>query len=406
MAKDKILYNLISEYKKNNVEECFDYHIGCELHSFDYETQLQFKKDYVHALFKAKGFDICVDNVFASPSITEYRNKMEYSFGDEFKGGELNLGLHVSGRYFDIVSVHNSYIVDDDFNIIVREVEKLARELKLEKFNKKTSQGVLRNFVVRKSFYTGEILIGISTSSVKFDVDKIVKFLLNLKLDGEIVGIVHLKNDSIADVVKKGDEDLLLYGRDYYIEYILGYKFRVSFFSFFQTNTRGAELLYKRVLNLFDEISSKKVYNNPIAFDLFCGTGTITQLIASKIYKAVGVEIVEEAVEKAIENTELNKIDNCEFIAGDVFKVLQNISTKPDFIILDPPRSGVMIKSLEKIISYGVDNIIYVSCNPRTLAIDYEILNASGYKIKKLELVDLYPHTKHVECVTWLEKIK
>ncbi len=404
MAKCKVLLSMLADYKKKyeGKQPAFQEAIGCELHFLPYEEQLVFKKEYISALFKARGFDVNVDKISASPVISGYRNKMEYSFGDTELGGELNLGLHVPGRYYDIESSTKLSIVDDDFNKIVAEVQAYVREKGYKKFYKKDGTGLLRNLIVRKARFTGEILIGISTSYEDFDREDFIKFMESIELDGNIVGIVHLKNNATSDVVKQGEDDELIYGRDYYVEEILGLKFRVSFFSFFQTNSACTEVLYSRVRERVEAFAPKK------ALDLFCGTGTISQVLSEQVGELVGVEIIEDAVKMANENAKANGITNCEYIAGDVFKVLKDPAYKgkfdSDMIIVDPPRSGISKKALAKIIELGVENILYVSCNPRTLAIDYEELNSAGYEVKEIEAVDMYPMTKHVECIVLMSR--
>ncbi len=404
MAKCKVLADMLVEYQKKlgDREPAYKEVIGCELYFMQYGMQLEFKKEYVKRLFAKRGFEIEPRKISASPIIGSYRNKMEYSFGDNEVGGELNLGLHVPGRYYDIESTTDLFMVDDDFNKIVSEVQNYVRNKGYKKFYKKDGSGLLRNLIVRKGKFTGEILIGISTTYESFDSDDFVKFILGIELDGKIVGIVHLKNDSTADVVRQGDDDVLLYGRDYYVEKILGLEFKVSFFSFFQTNSACTEVLYSRVRDIVREIKPKK------ALDLFCGTGTISQVLSNEVGELTGIEIIEDAVKMAEENAKINDISNCKYVAGDVFKVLKNNDEfwdiDSDLIILDPPRSGVSVKALQKIISLGVDTILYVSCNPRTLAIDYEMLNEAGYEIQHLECVDMYPLTKHVECVVLMSR--
>lgn len=405
MAKNKVFEKLYKKWIQEFNEEsqkapANPFCIGCELHMFDYEKQLEFKKQFIELLFADKGFAIELDGIIGSPIEYQYRNKMEYSFGDEEIGGVINLGMHKPGRFFDIVSTPDLYIVDDDFNQIVICVEDYVRKKKIPKFSKRDAAGVLRNLSVRKSYYTGEILIALSTSYVEFDREDFVNMLLSIPLKGKIVGILHLKNDSVADVVKKGPDDELIYGRDYYYEKILGLDFKVSFFSFFQTNVLAAEVLYSKALEYIKGIRSS------LAYDLFCGTGTITQLIAKEASEVVGIEIVEDAVLAARENALKNEISNCEFIAGDVFQVMSALEKNPDLIVMDPPRSGVGEKALTKIVSYDVDHILYISCNPKTFVIDYESLHASGYEIEKIEAVDLYPHTKHCEVIALLSKTR
>ncbi len=402
MGKCQVFQGQLEEYRKKYAD-LYDREkeaIGRELEFLPYDVELEFKKEYVRRLFKVRGFDVEIEKISPSPITKAYRNKMEYSFGDMGRGGELNLGLHVPGRYYDVMSATDSDMVDSDFNKIVESIQTYCREKGYKKFYKKDQSGLLRNLNVRKGKYTGEILIGISTTYDYFDEEDFVKFLLDLDLEGEIVGIIHLKNDSPAEVVKKGDDDKVIYGRDYYIEKILGLEFRVSFFSFFQTNSMGAEVLYTRVRELVKTLRPKK------ALDLFCGTGTISQILSGEVEELIGVEIVEEAVEVANKNAKRNGIENCKYIAGDVFKVLKNTDEDmtSDLIILDPPRSGVSAKALDKIISFDVKNILYVSCNPRTLAIDYEKLHEAGYEIKHIECVEMYSGTKHSESIALLSR--
>ena len=197
----------------------------------------------------------------------------------------------------------------------------------------------------------------------------------------------------------KDDGTEILFGRDYFYEELLGLKFRISPFSFFQTNSLGAEVLYEKTREYVGSTDGK------IVFDLYSGTGTIAQILAPVAEKVVGVEIVEEAVEAAKENAKLNGLENCEFIAGDVLKVLDQIEEKPDFIILDPPRDGIHPKALPKIIAYGVENIVYISCKPTSLVRDLELFLENGYKVIRAVAVDQFPWTANVETVCLLSKL-
>ena len=228
--------------------------------------------------------------------------------------------------------------------------------------------------------------------------------LLSLDLNGMITGVLHTKNDSVADVVQS-DETITLYGQDYFYEELLGLKFKISQFSFFQTNTLGAEVLYETAREYLGDISDSGK-NDKTVFDLYSGTGTIAQLLAPVCGKVIGVEIVEEAVEAAKENAKLNGLSNCEFIAGDVLKVIDDITEKPDFIVLDPPRDGIHPKALQKIIDYKVDRIVYISCKPTSLARDLEVLLESGYRMERVTAVDQFPGTVHVETVVLMSRVK
>ena len=197
-----------------------------------------------------------------------------------------------------------------------------------------------------------------------------------------------------------------LYGQDYFYEELLGLKFKISTFSFFQTNSLGAEVLYQTAREYIGDLGTSNADGTPdkIVYDLYSGTGTIAQLMAPVAKKVIGVEIVEEAVEAAKKNAELNGLTNCEFIAGDVLKVLDNIEEKPDFIILDPPRDGIHPKALDKIIDYGVERLIYVSCKPTSLVRDLEVFLERGYQVDRAVAVDQFPWTANCETIALLSK--
>lgn len=374
---------------------------GCIHQGIPYEQQLENKQNEINKMIESKKLSIeKQDEIQGSPKQYRYRNKMEYTFGDMVKGGPTTLGMHQKGRFMSIVTVDQCQLVHEDFNKILSATLKFAEEKGYDHYHKKTHTGLLRHLIVRLGIRTNELLINIVTSSEEgFDEEAYVKMLEELPLENNIVGVLRTINDNIADAVKC-EELRVLKGRDYYMEEIMGLKFKVSAFSFFQTNIDAVEALYQEAIDLIDDFDGKTV------FDLFCGTGTITQAVASKAKKAVGVEIVEEAVEAAKENAKLNGLDNCEFIAGDVFKVLDDIEEKPDVIIVDPPRMGIEPKALDKIIKYGVDQIVYVSCNPKTLVENLYYLEYNGYAVKYLKLFDNFPNTKHAEAITLLERVK
>jgi len=371
---------------------------GCALQTFPVEFQSELKATLVEDMLRNTGIEgFEFNGVIQSPDAYEYRNKMEFSFGDEEKGGIMTLGMHKKGRFHDVVNVDYCKIVEFDFTRIARATREYFLKDGAPKYNKRMHEGFLRHLTVRKGTNTGEILIGLSaTSQIKYDFSEWIKVLLDLELDGEIVGILHIVNDGMGDVVQ-GDIDIL-YGRDYYNEKLMGLDFKVSFYSFFQTNTNGAEVLYKTTMDYMDNIESKTV------FDLFSGTGTIGQIMASKAKEVVGVELVEDAVIAANKNANLNGIGNCTFLAGDVFVKLDEVDQKPDVIVVDPPRVGITEKALAKIIGYGVEGMTYVSCNPRSLALNLLQLQQAGYQVEKVVCVDMFPHTPHVETVVQLRK--
>jgi len=387
------------DYKVKPACDIFGVCGGCSHGDLSLDTQLKFKEEQVKALLDNKGIkDYEYLGIESSPLHYEYRNKMEFTFGDFEKGGELTLGMHAKGKSFAIVSVHNCQIVDEDFRAIISATINHFRKANLPYYRILKHEGFLRNLVVRKAINTGEILVNIvTTTQEQYDFTAFVDTLKGLELKGEITGIIHTLNDSLSDVVQ-ADSIEILYGRDHIIENLLGLKFKINPFAFFQTNTKGAEKLYSIVRDFIGESADK------VVFDLYCGTGTIGQIVAPKAKKVVGIELIEEAVEAAKENAKMNGLNNCEFIAGDVAVTIKNVTEKPDIIILDPPRPGVHPVALDYVIKFDAKEIVYVSCNPKTLAVDLEVLVANGYKVEKAKIMDMFPHTPHVETVVKLTK--
>lgn len=386
---------------------------GCTYQNLSYEKQVELKEGQVRELFTpvlaaaGKDFDTLFEGVKYSPAKCEYRNKMEFSFGDCCKDGPLTLGMHRRGSFYDIVNVENCRIVDEDYRRILVCVRMLFEENQIPFYHKMRHEGYLRHLLVRKAVKTGEILIDLvtSTQTEGFDewalLEEMKARILSLPFDGKVAGILHTRNDSVADVIKNDGTDIL-YGQDYFYEELSGLKFKITPFSFFQTNSSGAEVLYETAGEFIGDAVTNTAERKSTVFDLYSGTGTIAQMLSPVAGRVIGVEIVEEAVEAAKENAELNGLTNCDFIAGDVLKVLDTIEEKPDFIVLDPPRDGIHPKALEKIIRYGVDKMLYISCKPTSLARDLEVLQARGYEVTRLCCVDMFPFTANIETVCLL----
>ncbi len=397
---------------------------GCTYLSLPYEEQLKVKEEQVKRLLDSvlnKQEEAWIfEGIKGSPKAYEYRNKMEFSFGDEYKDGPLALGMHKRGSFYDIVTVADCEIVDADYRLILQSVRDYFARAKVSFFHRMSHEGYLRHLLVRKASRTGEILVALVTTSQdpwqgetavegSLDADALITgfkdLLLSLEQDGKLVGkfagILHITNDSIADVVQS-DHTELLYGQEYFYEELLGLKFKISTFSFFQTNSYSAEVLYRTARDYVGDLGG----SDKTVFDLYSGTGTIAQLMAPAAEKVIGVEIVEEAVEAAKKNAAANGLDNCEFIAGDVLKVLDEVKEKPDMIILDPPRDGIHPKALPKIIAYGVEHIVYISCKPTSLVRDLEVFLENGYRVDKAVAVDQFPWTANVETVVLLSQQK
>lgn len=374
---------------------------GCTYQTMRHEEELRLKERQVKRLLENAG--ICVqswEGIVPAPSETGYRNKCEFSFGDEEKDGDLALGMRKRMSYYEVVTLKDCNIVDADYLRIIEGTLQFFQERKVPFYHKARHDGSLRHLVVRKGAATGEILINLVTSSeVPFSVEEFKDMLLGLELDGSVCGILHSVNDGLADVVKS-DEMRLLYGRDFFMEKLFDLEFKVSVYSFFQTNSAGAEKLYSIVKEFAGDVADKTV------FDLYCGTGTIGQIMAEAgSKKVIGIELIEEAVVAANENAKRNHLENCTFLAGDVLKMVDELKERPDLIIVDPPRDGIHPKAIGKIIAFGAPEIVYVSCKPTSLARDLEIFQQEGYQVERVKLMDMFPRTVHVETVCLLSKL-
>lgn len=390
---------------------------GCLFQTFPYEEQLKIKegqvREFLEGVLGTPGVSGTwnFEGIIGSPAAERYRNKMEFSFGDEVKDGPLALGMHKRGSFYDVVTVGGCRIVHEDFTKILLCTKEFFEERQIPFYKKMQQTGYLRHLLVRRAVKTGEILIDLITTTQTHTLqteqfggteeellNQWREKILSLSLEGTLAGILHTKNDTLADAVKdEGTE--ILFGQDYFYEELLGLKFRISPFSFFQTNSLGAEVLYEKTREYVGGVDGK------VVFDLYSGTGTIAQILAPVAQKVVGVEIVEEAVEASRVNAERNGLSNCEFIAGDVLKVVGELTDKPDLIVLDPPRDGIHPKAIEKIIDFGVERMVYVSCKPTSLARDLEILTARGYAVERACCVDMFPGTGNVETVVLLSKL-
>lgn len=381
---------------------------GCVSQSIPYEEQLKIKEQQVKELLDG----VCENDVFEgikrSPVYEGYRGKMEFSFGDEYKGGPLALGMHRRGSFHDVVNVDHCRIVHEDFTKILTATREYFKEKGVGFHRKLQHQGYLRHLLVRRGAKTGEILAALVTSGQVERLGDLTEemllegwkqCLLELPLEGAFAGILHIRNDSLADIVQS-DETKVLYGQDFFYEELLGLRFKISPFSFFQTNSLGAEVLYGVVREYVGDTKNK------VVFDLYSGTGTIAQVLAPVADRVVGVEIVEEAVEAARENAVSNGLTNCRFIAGDVLKVVGELEDKPDLIVLDPPRDGIHPKALERIIDFGVERIVYISCKITSLVRDLAVFQERGYQAERACAVDMFPSTGNIESIVLLSKLK
>ena len=384
--------------------------------------QHQYKKESTLSLFKRIGKVAHIEDVFdefiSSPNVFHYRNKMEYGFSaigydrinktdkDEFTLGFKRRGVWWMGDNLE----KDSGLFDKQLEDNLKNIRNYCLETGLQPWHGPKKEGFFRYFVVRKSFKTDELLCNLVTTSgdlPKFDLQKFAQFLKGI-LGERLAGLLHTINDEVGDrtIATSGSLNLI-YGKDKIVEELLDLNFEISMKSFFQTNPKCAEKLYAKVVDYV--LEDKEKVDNTVVMDLFCGTGTIGQIVASNSENAkiVGVDIVASAIEDAKKNAKRNNINGLKFYAADVGKFLTN---HPEYthqiktIILDPARAGIAPKTLQKIIDLNADRMVYVSCNPATQARDAALLHEAGYQLKKISLVDQFPHTSHIETVVLFEK--
>ncbi len=359
------------------------------------------------------------DEFISSPSSMFYRNKMEYSFSciehipqtNEELDDAFALGFKRRGTWWKVESLNKpSGLFDEQWETLLKDIREHLKNSGLPAWHPPKKEGFFRHIVVRKSFSEDKLLVNLVTSSdgiQSFDRAAFVEFLVS-NLGDRIAGIQHTINDNVADRAKiENGEYSLLYGEGIVTEEILGLKFEISMESFFQTNPKCAELLYSKAL---DYVFEEEIGKDDVVMDLFCGTGTIGQIMSSRSsdVRIIGVDIVPEAIEDAKRNSIQNGIANIDFYAADVGKFLSEFpeyAGKIKTIILDPPRAGIAPKTLKKVIQLGADNIVYISCNPSTQARDSDTLHKEGYVAESLSLVDQFPHTGHIESIMKFKRL-
>ena len=384
------------------------------------EFQESNKKNTCFELFKRIGninnIEDYFDEFISSPSVWNYRNKMEYSFYSIRYDFDLKkdvddfaFGFKHRGTWWMVENLDkDSGLFDEQLENAFPILKKFFKDSNLAPWHPPKKEGFYRFLVARKSYTNNQILLNLVTSSSELNRFNLPAFIELLKeiLGNRFAGLLHTINDSIGDRIQASDGSCkLVYGKDKIVENILGLKFEISMQSFFQTNPKCAEKLYQKVVDYVLETNQ----NQKVIMDLFCGTGTIGQILSNNIPSAevIGVDIIPQAIEDAKKNAERNSVRDLKFIAEDVGKFLQkypqykdNIST----VVLDPPRAGIAPKTLKKVVQLNAARIVYVSCNPATQARDTKYLLNEGYQLKKLSFVDQFPHTSHIESISLFEK--
>lgn len=410
---------IIKESPDYTVPPCehFKYCGGCTFQQLNYDEQIEQKKQQVIDAFqRLAGLDtVKIDKVIPSNNIYNYRNKMEFTFSNrrwilptepEDAPQGFALGLHIPGRFDKILNINECHIQPKLGNEILNFVREKAIELKLKPYDAKTHIGFLRHLVLRFGVNTDEMMVNIVTSYENTD------FLIPLVTDlvkkfPQITSVINNINTRKADIAF-GEYEIILHGEPIITDKIGDLTFEISANSFFQTNTLQAEKLYQAVLDGADLNGKETVY------DLYCGTGSISLFLAQKAKEVYGFEMIRSAVEDAQQNAVANGIDNVQFFKANLdtyFKGFVSFSnftkkfeiSKPDVVVIDPPRAGMHEDTVRYLPKFGAKKIVYVSCNPTTQARDLKILFAKGYKLTKVTVVDMFPHTPHIETVVVLE---
>ncbi|MDD7363406.1 MAG: 23S rRNA (uracil(1939)-C(5))-methyltransferase RlmD [Firmicutes bacterium] len=365
---------------------------GCMYQTLTYDKESALKKAMMDELY---GTDVPYTS---APEPYHYRNKMEYTFGDAEKGGPLTLGLHHKQGFYDIVSTDGCLLVPEDMETIRKAVESYFRDLGTPFYHRMKHEGVLRFLVVRHARATDSYLVNLVTTSEGIDEAAFVDLLKNLSLKGKIASIYHTISDDWADAIKPEKVEHLA-GDAFLNERLLDLDFQIGPFSFFQPNPDTAKIIYEKARELAGR-------EKGVVYDLYSGTGTIGQILAKEAKEVIGIEIVESAVEDANRAAKENGIGNAHFLAGDVLELIDTLKTRPDLLVVDPPRDGIHPKAIGKLADLDAPRILYISCNPVTQLRDIDILRARGYEVEHLEAVDQFPRTAHVESLALLVKKK
>lgn len=372
---------------------------GCVWQHWTYEGQLHHKTDFVKKVIEEQGFDPnLVKNTIGADQPWHYRNKMEFTFA---KDGSM--GLHEQGNFRKIISLETCLIAGKEMVEAAMEVAKWAKDHNLKGYDKEAHEGLLRHLMVRQSFETGEIMLGVFATKPHTDLEEAVNDLVDriTERHPNVKSLLWLENTLWADRAQAENVEVLA-GRDFIYDELLGYRYRLWYDTFFQTNPKQAAKLVELAL----EMAQPKKHEKMI--DLFCGVGTFSLPFASRVGELAGVEIVESSIESAKRNAKDNDIDNTYFLAADARRGIDQVLEKfgaPELLLLDPPRSGAGGKVMRRIGRAKPERIVYVSCNPETFATDIKELVPFGYELKQVQPVDLFPHTVHVELVSVLERV-
>jgi len=382
---------------------------GCQLQFMPYEKQLEYKKQHIIDCFERIGRlkNSPVEDIIPCEESFYYRNKMEFSFGYD-ADMKFAIGLHLPGRRYDILDLDTCYLQSEFSTEIVNKVREFAIKKNWLPYKYSNGEGYLRSLFIREGKRTGDLMINLSTAEkvpedFRKDLEDFVKEMTLLKKENRKITSIYWSQIISKRGTPRQIREHLLYGKatvreEMTLENGDKLSFEILPQSFFQVNTPQAEILYSQVLKMALNKHQKTV------FDLFCGTGTIGLFIAKHVESVLGIELNVDAVRSARENAQNNKIFNIDFYTGDVGKLLKTMRERPSLIVVDPPRPGLNQKIIKTLNDFAAEQIIYVSCNPATLARDCQWLAEYGYKVKNIQPVDMFPHTYHIENVVLLER--
>ena len=388
-----------SEERTNPMCSLYENCGGCQIQHMNYKGQLDFKKKKVQdAISRIGKMELKVEDVIGMDNPTRYRNKVQLPIGEE--NGKIKVGFY-EPRSHNIIDLSSCYIQDEVADKIIYIVRCWLQKYNIDVYKEKLHRGTIRHIMIRKAFKTGDIMVVIVTNGKDIPHKKeLIKDLVsNIK---GLKGVIQNINDKQTNVVL-GQKSITLWGKDTIVDYIGEFRFNISPLSFFQVNPIQTEVLYNKALEYAE------LKENDTVFDIYCGIGTISLFLAQKAKKVYGIEIVEDAIKDAKINANLNNLDNVEFYVGKAEEVVPKMYKEgktANVVVVDPPRKGCDEKVLDTIVSMKPDRVVYVSCNPSTLARDLAYLDERGYKCLEVQPVDMFPHTMHVESVAKLEKIK
>ncbi|MBC2397496.1 23S rRNA (uracil(1939)-C(5))-methyltransferase RlmD [Clostridium tetanomorphum] len=372
---------------------------GCQIQHISYEGQLEFKRQKVKDVLSRIGkIDVNVESVIGMKNPYRYRNKVQLPVGKD--EDNVKIGFYAQ-RSHQIIDINNCFIQDEIADKVIALTKEWMQKYNIEAYNEEKHKGIVKHIMIRKAFKTNQIMIVIIARNNELPYKKEFINIMVENIEG-LVSVIQNVNSKKTNVIM-GDKNITLWGKDTIVDYIGNFKFNISPLSFFQVNPIQTEILYNKALEYAD------LNGNEIVFDAYCGTGTISLFLSQKAKKVYGVEIIKEAIDNAKINAKENNVNNAEFIVGKSEEIIPKLihkGIKADVVVVDPPRKGCEKSLLEEIANMKPKRIVYVSCDPSTLARDLAILKDLGYNTEKVQPVDMFSQTSHVECVVLMSRVE